>query len=95
MTYDLNRSPDPETNRFVVESGKHVYVYRARGAAWWEVFKFRKTDVEEARADGISGDDLLVTESPAYTVLDGACSCPGYGFHRRMCKHLDAIAEQT
>lgn len=89
-TYNLSRDRS-EQGRFTVRSEKGVlYVYR-RFDDRWDIYKLTEEEVRLAASSGLSGDDLLESREPQYRISGGACSCPGFSYHRGMCKHLDEI----
>lgn len=89
-SYSLSRA-DEERRRFTVRSEKGViYVYR-RFDDRWDIYKLTEEIVRQAASEGLSGEDVLDRAEPEYRVTDGQCSCPGFSYHRGMCKHLDEI----
>jgi hypothetical protein len=92
-TYPLERD-DAEVSRFTVRSEKRfIYVYR-RYEDRWDIYKLSEKDVLQAASSGLSGESLLDGE-PTYRISGGACSCPGFSYHRGMCSHMDEIKVRT
>lgn len=90
-TYALTRE-DGEISRFTVRSEKGViYVYR-RYPDRWDITKLKESEIAEAASQGISGDSLLESAGVDYRIMEGHCTCPGFSYHRGMCKHLDEIS---
>lgn len=94
MRYDLSARVGAEVGRFTVRSEKGVvYVYR-QFQDRWEIHKLKAEDIQLAAASGVSGEQLLEAD-PLYRIIEGACSCPGFGYHRGSCKHLDEVRSRS